>query len=111
MMQLNQRSMEHFPIQLFAVVMGLSGFTIVFAKAYHLIDMPYWIYGALLLVDSILFLGIFIAYIFKWLLYPEAVQKEFAHPVKSAFSATISISFLLVSIAYYDFAPTISILF
>lgn len=109
-MEINKRSLEYFPVQLFAVIMGVSGLAIVFAKAYHLIDMPYWIYGTVLLVDTILFLGIFTAYMFKWLLYPEAVKKEFYHPIKSSFMAAISISFLLVSIAYYDFAPTVSIL-
>ncbi len=109
-MELNQRSLEHLPVQLFAVIMGISGFAIVFAKAYHLIAMPYWIYGTLLFVDTVLFLAIFIAYMFKWLLYPNAVKEEFYHPIKSSFMAAISISFLLVSIAYYDFAPTVSIL-
>ena len=109
-MELNKRSLEHFPVQLFAVIMGVSGLAIVFAKAYHLIDLPYWIYGLLLFIDTLLFLGIFIAYMFKWLLYPEAIKKEFYHPIKSSFMAAISISFLLVSIAYYDFAPTLSIL-
>lgn len=109
-MELNQRSLEHLPVQLFAVIMGISGFAIVFAKAYHLIAMPYWIYGTLLFVDTVLFLAIFIAYMFKWLLYPNAVKEEFFHPIKSSFMAAISISFLLVSIAYYDFAPTVSIL-
>ena len=109
-MELKQRSLEYFPVQLFAVIMGLSGLAIVFAKAYHLIDMPYWIYGTLLLLDTVLFLAIFTAYMFKWLLYPEAVKKEFYHPIKSSFMAAISISFLLVSIAYYDFAPTVSVL-
>ena len=110
-MEVTKRSLEYFPVQLFAVIMGLSGLSIVFAKAYHLIDMPYWIYGTLLLIDTVLFLGIFTAYMFKWLIYPEAVKKEFYHPVKSSFMAAIAISFLLVSIAYYDFAPTVSILF
>jgi len=110
-MELNKRSLEHFPVQLFAIIMGLSGLSIVFAKAYHLIDMPYWIYITMLVIDTVLFFGIFTTYLFKWLLYPNAVKKEFYHPIKSSFMATISISFLLVSIAYYDFAPTISILF
>ncbi len=109
-MELSKRSLEHFPVQLFAVIMGLSGLAIVFAKAYHLIDMPYWIYAALLFVDTVLFLGIFVAYMMKWLIFPEAVKKEFLHPIKSSFMAAISISFLLISIAYYDFAPTLSIL-
>ncbi|MFT7003684.1 MAG: tellurite resistance protein [Sulfurimonas sp.] len=106
----NTRSLEHFPVQLFAVIMGLSGFAIVFAKAYHLLGMPYWIYETILFIDTILFFIIFTAYMFKLLLYTGAVKKELNHPIKSSFMAAISISFLLLSIAYYDFAPTLSIL-
>jgi len=106
-----KRSLKFFPIQLFAVVMGLSGFVIAMAKAYHLIDMPYGIYEGLLFIDTALFFVIFIAYMIKLLVYTNAVKKEFYHPIKSAFMATISISVLLLSIAYYDYAPTISILF
>jgi tellurite resistance protein len=106
-----KRSLEFFPIQLFAVVMGFSGFVIAMAKAYHLIDMPYGIYEGLLFIDTALFFVIFIAYMLKLLVYTNAVKKEFYHPIKSAFMATISISILLLSIAYYDYAPTISILF
>jgi len=108
---LKKRSLEHFPVQLFAVVMGMSGLSIVYAKAYHLLSTPYAIYELLLLADTLLFFVIFTAYMFKWLLYPVAVQKEFNHPIKSSFMAAISISFLLLSIAYYDYAPTLSILF
>jgi len=109
-MELHKRSLEHFPIQLFAIVMGISGLSIVFAKAYHILGMPYWIYASFLTLDTLVFLVIFSAYMYKWLLYPNAVKKEFYHPIKSSFMAAISISFLLVSIAYYDFAPTVSIL-
>ncbi len=108
---LKKRSLEHFPVQLFAVVMGMSGITIVYAKAYHLLATPYALYELLLWADTLLFFGIFTAYMLKWLIYPEAVQKELQHPVKSSFMAAISISFLLLSIAYYDYAPTVSILF
>ena len=109
-MQVSKRSLEYFPVQLFTVIMGISGLSIVFAKAYHLIDMPYWIYETLLLLNTVLFLGIFIGYMFKWLIYPEAVTKEFNHPIKSSFMAAIAISFLLISIAYYDFSPIVSLL-
>ncbi len=104
------RSLEHMPIQLFAIIMGLSGFAIMFAKAYHLLGIPYWIYSTILFIDAILFLIIFTAYVFKLLIYPNAVYKEFIHPIKSSFMAAISISFLLLSIAFYDYAPTVSIL-
>jgi len=107
---LDQRSLQFMPIQLFAIIMGLSGFAIMYAKAYHLLNIPYWIYATILAVDTILFLLIFTFYMFKILLHFEAVKKEFYHPIKSSFMAAISISFLLLSIAYYDFAPTVSIL-
>ena len=107
---LSQRSLQHLPIQLFAIVMGMSGFAIMFAKAYHILDMPYSIYITVLFIDTILFFAIFTAYMFKVLLYTQEVKKEFKHPIKSSFVAAISISFLLLSIAYYDFAPTLSII-
>jgi len=109
-MELNKRALEHMPIQLFAIIMGLSGFAIVFAKAYHALEFPYWIYTSILFIDTVLFLVIFTAYMFKLLLYTQAVKKEFYHPIKSSFMAAISISFLLLSIAFYDYAPTVSIL-
>ena len=104
------RSLEHMPIQLFAIIMGLSGFAIMFAKAYHLLAMPYWIYSSVLFIDTALFLVIFTAYAFKLIIYPNAVYQEYTHPIKSSFIAAISISFLLLSIAYYDYAPTVSLL-
>ncbi len=110
-MEIKHRSLEHMPIQLFAIIMGLSGFAIIFAKAYHILGLPYMFYEFTLMVDTILFFIIFVSYMFKILLYIESVKKEFYHPIKSSFMAAISISFLLISIAYYDFAPTVSILF
>ncbi|MEA1982906.1 MAG: SLAC1 anion channel family protein [Campylobacterota bacterium] len=109
-MEFKVRTLQHMPIQLFAVIMGLSGFAIMLAKAYHIIGMPYWVYKAVLFADTALFLVIFTAYMFKIAIYFEAVKKEFYHPVKSSFMAAISISFLLLSIAFYDYNPLHSIL-
>jgi len=108
-----KRSLEYFPVQLFAVIMGLSGLTIAFAKAWHFLNLNSfeYIYKTLLFLDTVLFFGVFITYIIKWIKHPQAVQKEFNHPIKSSFAAAISISFLLVSIAYYDYAPSVSIVF
>ena len=104
-----ERSLEGFPVQLFAVIMGLSGLVIAYGKAYHFFGFPEIIYYSLLILDTALFFLIFSAYILKWIKYPQAVKKEFNHPIKSSFVATISISFLLISIAFYDFAPTVSV--
>jgi len=104
------RSLEYFPVQLFAIIMGLSGFAIVFAKAYHILDFSYWFYAFILFIDTLLFLVIFTSYMLKIATYPKAVMQEINHPIKSSFMASISVSFLLISIAYYDFAPTLSII-
>ena len=105
------RRLEYFPVQLFAVIMGFSGLTIVFAKAYHFLKFPYYLYLFFLAIDVALFFIIFSMYILKWIKYPEAVQKEFSHPIKSSFGAAISISFLLISIAMSYFAPPVAITF
>ncbi|WP_024791470.1 SLAC1 anion channel family protein [Lebetimonas sp. JS032] len=105
------RSLQYFPVQLFAVVMGLSGLTIAYAKAYHFLDFPYWPYFILLILDTAAFFGVFITYMIKWVKYPDAIKAEVNHPVKSSFIPAISISFLLISIAYMDYAPTISVTF
>lgn len=108
-MNLHQRSLQFFPLQLFAIVMGVSGLTIVYAKANHVLHLPYIFYLATLAILTLIFFMILSSYVTKWLFYEEAIKKEFKHPIKSSFSAAISISFLLVSIAYYDFAPNLSI--
>ncbi len=110
-MEKKHRSLKCFPVQLFAVIMGFSGLTIVFAKAYHMLDFPYGIYKALLFIDTALFFLILFAYLLKWVHYPGEVRSEFNHPVKSSFASAISISFLLLSISYYDYNPAIAITF
>jgi tellurite resistance protein len=105
------RSLQYFPVQLFAVIMGLSGLTIAYAKAYHFLNLSYWPYFILLILDTAAFFGVFITYMIKWIKYPDAIKAEVNHPVKSSFIPAISISFLLISIAYMDYAPTISVTF
>ncbi len=107
-MEISKRSLEFFPVQLFAVIMGVSGLTVVFEKAHQLLGIPSVIYGLLLTIDTVLFIGILSTYIYKWFIHPQAVKKEYMHPIKSSFMAAISISFLLVSIAYNSFSPTIA---
>jgi tellurite resistance protein len=54
------------------------------------------------LLDSLLFGAILITYIIKFIKYPKAVKKEFAHPVRINFFAASAISFLLVGIVYHE---------
>ena len=108
---MQSRSLAYFPVQLFAVIMGFSGLTIAWAKAYHILKLPYFIYEMLLFINVVLFFVIFVTYMIKWAKYPDMIKEEFNHPIKSSFFPAMSISFLLVSISMYDYAPSVAVTF
>jgi len=93
--------LKFFPVMMFAIVMGLSGLTIVYEKAHEIFAIPNFIGNGLLILDSLIFIIIGIFYILKLIKYPSEVLKEFNHPVRINFFATVSISFLLISIAFH----------
>jgi len=110
-MILKKRDLSCFPVQFFAVLMGISGLSIVYAKAYHILNFSSIWYLILLAINTVLFFVIFTIYVLKWVKYPDKVNEELNHPIKSSFVPAISISFLLLAIAYYDYAPTVSVTF
>ncbi|RXJ86477.1 SLAC1 anion channel family protein [Arcobacter sp. CECT 8985] len=91
-----------FPVMMFAIVMGLSGLTIVYEKASELFHIHIYFYLFFKIVTTIVFIAIFVLYIIKTILYFEEVKKEFSHPIRINFFAAISISFLLVSQLYHN---------
>lgn len=103
--------LKFFPIMMFAVVMGLSGLTIVFQKAASILG--FWsLFGNLFAgVDLIVFITIFLFYVMKGIKYFDEVKKEFAHPVRINFFAASSISFLLLCIVFHDIHSGVSHIF
>jgi tellurite resistance protein len=100
--------LEYFPISFFAMVMGLSGLTIGWEKAqqvlgWHLGISP-WLAGATLLVFAVLSL----LYGTKVVRHRAAVLAELRHPVKLNFFPAISISLLLLSIAFLPLQAELS---
>jgi tellurite resistance protein len=93
--------LKFFPIMMFAIVMGLSGLTIVYEKAHEIFKIPSIIGNSLLVLDIVIFMIIILYYIVKVIKYKEEVKKEFNHPIRINFFATISISFLLLSVALH----------
>lgn len=92
--------LEHFPIMLFAVVMGFSGLAICWQRAHEMFGFS-TIPGQFLMgIDLLLFVAIALLYAMKWIRYPDHVAKEFKHPVRINFFAAISISLLLLAIVY-----------
>lgn len=106
---LSRDRIRHFPITLFAVVMGLSGLAIAYEKAYHLFGFPRFPFLALLAVSSLLFLNNVVVYAMKAVQFPEEVKAEFFHPIRMNFFPAVSISLLLLGIAYYSYMPVLAI--
>ena len=100
--------LENFPIMMFAITMGLSGLSIAYEKAAHLFKFSLYISTVLVILTTIIFIGISITYLLKFLLFRSEVKKEFIHPVRVNFFAAISLSLLLLSIAYQEVSVNVS---
>jgi len=99
---------EFFPVSFFAIVMGLTGFSIAWHKASTLIASALWVSEGLLLVALAIFITILVFYSLKLIRYREAVKGEISHPVHMNFFPAISISFLLLSIAVLSYKPGVA---
>lgn len=100
--------LENFPISWFAMIMGLAGFSIAWARAEHVFGISFTVSPWLLGLTSVLFILLAGLVIAKAMKYPHAVLAEIRHPVKLAFVPTISIGLLLLAIAFLQIAPQLS---
>ncbi len=100
--------LEHLPVTLFAVLMGLFGL----ALALHAAVASYFWAARLALgttwVGVAAFALIAALYVAKAVRHPQAVAAEWNHPVKLAFFPTISISLLLMATALSGPYPAIA---
>ena len=100
--------LENFPISFFAMVMGMAGLTIGWEKAQHILGLDLKITPWLIGATSLLFIVLALTYGLKLALYRQAVVAELRHPVKLNFFPTISISLLLLSIAFLPLVPDLA---
>ena len=101
---------QFFPITMYAIIMGLSGLTIVFGKFYHLQWLPRIFFDIMLFFTFGLFLVITVLYGLKAMKHADEVKADFQHRIRINFFSAISISFLLLSIAFMSFWPFLSII-
>lgn len=100
--------LKNFPIAWFAVVMGLVGLTIAWARTERAFALDVAVSPWLLGVSIAVFLILALLYSVKVLRYPDAAAAELAHPVKQSFAPTVSIGLILLGIAVYAMAPGVS---
>ncbi len=103
--------LKFFPIMMYAIVMGMGGFTIMYQKAALWLGFPHLIGSTLMCITTALFFVVSFMYIAKYLKYAAAIKKEFSHPVRINFFAAISISMLMLAIIYKENYPSISAVF
>jgi len=100
--------LANLPISFFAVVMGLSGLTIAWEKAQHVFAVDLHIDPWMAGVSTAVFAALLVIYLGKIVLYRGAVVGELRHPVKLNFFPTISISLLLLAIAFLPIETAVS---
>lgn len=103
-----KEKLQYFPITMFSIIMGLSGLTIVFGKFYHMQWMPKIFYDVLLFFTFGLFLFFLLTYGRKAIKHFDEVKTDFNHRIRINFFSAISISFLLLSIAFMTYWPFLS---
>lgn len=103
--------LKFFPIMMYAIVMGMSGLTIMYQKAAHWLAFPHAIATTLMYVTTAIFFIVSFIYVTKSIKYSMAIKKEFSHPVRINFFAAISISMLMLAIIYKEHYPVISAFF
>lgn len=92
--------LQFFPIMMFAIVMGLSGLTMVYKRVSEVLYFPSFISILMMIVTSMIFLFILYFYVLKLIKHKNEVKKEFSHPIRINFFAASSISILLLSMIY-----------
>ena len=102
---------KFFPIMMYAMVMGMSGLTIMYQKAALWLAFSESIGMVLMVLSTALFMVISLIYLGKYIKYTSVVKKEFSHPIRLNFFAAISISMLMLAIIYKEVNVSVAALF
>ncbi len=97
-------ALDYLPIGLFGSVMGLTGLSVAWRLAHGLFGTPLWIATATGAIGVVAFVALVVGYGLKAATAPEAVAKEFNHPIAGNLFGTLLISLLLVPITIAPYA-------
>lgn len=103
-----QARIRFFPISFFSTVMGLTGFAIAVLRAEEILGLPAGAGQVLVWLAAAVFVMLTAVYAAKVARFPAEVEKELNHPIKLSFFPTISISLVLLSIAFRSAQPELS---
>ena len=89
-----------FPINLFGAIMGWAGLTLVFISMHHILNISSYIPLSMTILTTLFFSLISLTYLMKIVKHPQAMLKEFNHPVAMNFFPAFSISLVLLGVIY-----------
>lgn len=95
------RYVKHFGPQWFAPPMGLGAFAVALDLGSTAFDNQLFagLAQASTIVTILLTAGFLIPWLLRFVQYPDAVRKDFQHPIRSQFFPTMPISLLVIAIA------------
>lgn len=103
--------LQFFPVMMFAMIMGLAGLSLVYKKAHEVFHL-FSALGSLLTILTVIVFSIVLGlYILKIVFYTKEVKKELSHPIRINFFASISISFILLSMLFQSYDLELSYYF
>lgn len=95
--------LEHLPISIFTLPMGVFGLSLAFQAGGF--SVPSQIIGGL---GVLLLIVLFAVFMLKFARYPAAVKAEWSHPIKLAFFPATSISILLMATFVHGLSPELA---
>lgn len=95
--------LQYFPASFFGMIMGMTGLSIALIKSEKAFGWDQWPSQTLLTLVVALFALLLLTYLYKIIKFKAAFIEEMRHPIKMNFLPAISISMLLLSIAFWQF--------
>lgn len=94
--------LQYFPASFFGMIMGMTGLCIALLKSEALFGLSLKPGYSLLMLTTTLFVVLSVVYLYKILRFKKAFIEEARHPIKMNFLPAISISLLLLSVAFWS---------
>lgn len=100
--------LEHMPVGLFAIVMGLAGLTLATLRLEKATGAGHVASPWFLTISVVVFLALAAGFAAKAMTYPGAVKADWNHPVRIAFFPAASIGILLIATALVPFNANVA---
>ena len=106
------KRLEYFPFTFSAIILGLSGFTLLLQKiTLQIFEWDHTVWISSFTVCAVLLTLFFIAVISRALLFPAHIKADFLHPVKGNFFAIPAKIFMIFASIMLPFSTTVATYF